>query len=241
MSESSGLFLGKCFCSLLCKRCEAWLALPKPLFLLQDTSCLRYILCGADMASAASGEHHGFSAKEGTEAQKHYDWHSWEHLDLWVLHQDEFGHWTWETKPKPDMIFTMVPWGLLLHTPREASAWTHQPVWGHLSSKPPSSRRRTESSRLAVALRESGQDRLHRTTMGWPSTGSVHWRQLTAVRGWKQPLCVISPQSLPRQIAATYYCYQTLSLVQVAEVNALNQKVFILPVTQGGSGGPKWC
>lgn len=52
--------------------------------------------------------------------------------------------------------------------------------------KTTSLRRRIKPPRLATALRESGQDRLHHTTMGWPSTGSVCWGQLPAVSGYRQ-------------------------------------------------------
>ena len=157
------------------------------------THCVAWIWTPLLQVSITRSCATGFSAKKGTEAQRQYDWHSW---STWmsVFHLDEFKHWTWESKPNPHTIFTMVPWGLLLHTPGEASDWTHQPVWGHLSSTPPSSRRRIEPPRLAKALRESRQDRLHHTTMGWPSTGSVRWGQLPAA-GVKGSVYAPSPRS----------------------------------------------
>lgn len=63
--------------------------------------------------------------------------------------------------------------------------------------------------------------------------GACSWDSCQQL-GVKVNLCAISQQPLPRQTAAAYFCYQYLSLVQVAEDNVLNWKAFSLPVTRGG-------
>lgn len=90
------------------KVCETQLVLPKSLLLLQDSSCFRYHSVDVDVESLLQVSTRRpcmseLSAPEGNEAQKLCLLILWEYLDLWVLHH---GHWAWETKPKPHMIFT---------------------------------------------------------------------------------------------------------------------------------------
>lgn len=118
-------------------------------------------------------------------------------------------------------------YGALGFDTAHTSACTHQPLWGRFSPKPPSTRRRMEPPRLDVALRETGQDGLHRNTMGWLSMRSVCWGQLPAW-GVKCHL----PAALTPSDRSNYYRHQSLSLAQVAEVNVWNWVAFSLPVTQ---------
>lgn len=191
-SKSSGLFLGKCFCSLQYKKGSV-----KPIC--SASNCLRYTLCGVDMDSTAAGEHHEtlhdrvFKRGDwGTEMPWLTFMGALRPLSLasgrvWAPDFRE------ETKTTYDFYY-----GALGFDTAHASVCTHQPLWGHFSPKPPSSRRRMEPPRLDVALRETGQDGLHCNTMGWLSMGSVCWGQLPA---WGVK-CVTSPQPSPHQTAA---------------------------------------
>lgn len=186
MRESSGLFLGKCFCSLQRKKCETWLILPKSLFLPQDSSCLQNLLCGVNTDFRWASRHPArqrFLQKKGRRHRNTVTFMGASRLPKlasgWVRALNL------RAQTKTTHSFSMVPWGLLLHGPREASAWTHQPAWGHLSSKALAQRGGLSYQGWLQPWESLGKT-LHHTLMGWPSTGSVCWGQLPAVRGYRQ-------------------------------------------------------
>lgn len=151
----------------------------------------------------------------------------------------------WEAagcNPKPVMCVYCAAWGLVLHT---AQAAVHE-LSDHLEDVSAHSHQQLEeedgATNMAMALRTSRQDGFHRTALGCWGDGAqgALWEQLPAV-GLKAVCMCHLPMVLTQADWAAYYCYPSLSLAQVTEVNVLDRKAFSMPLTQDWEREAKRC